>query len=201
MASVSADIHKNRPLLGAGHGNLQNSPRHDRCSFDAGDQDLLHSTFTQPQAASLLLHASNHFLSHNATEDMTQQEHVSSNGTLNSEQHSYPCLEQLLMIHPPVDLGDEVEIPDYRNPAKGGLADVYAGTYNGTRVCSVSFDCPFLCSSYSGRRQSIQDKQGPGRSHGSIQQTGGWSLHLYAQNQGSHRIYSVLGERWTSGLP
>jgi hypothetical protein len=53
-------------------------------------------------------------------------------------------LEQLLVIHPPVDLSDEVEIPDYRNPAKGGLADVHAGTYNGIRVSFHRLDCLFL---------------------------------------------------------
>jgi len=44
-----------------------------------------------------------------------------------------------MTIHPPIDLSDEVEIPDYRNPAKGGLADVYVGTYNGTRVAVKVF--------------------------------------------------------------
>jgi hypothetical protein len=57
----------------------------------------------------------------------------------------YPlCLEQLLLIHRPVDLSDEVEITDYRNPAKGGLADVHAGTYNGIWVSFHRLDCLFL---------------------------------------------------------
>jgi hypothetical protein len=93
----------------------------------------------------------------------------------------YPlCLEQLLVTHPPMDLSDEVEIIDYRNPAKGGLADVYAGTNSETKVCSVRVYYSFLCSISSGCCQSIQNKQGPGCSCGSVQQAGESYLHSYA---------------------
>jgi hypothetical protein len=101
------------------------------------------------------------------TED-SQQTHVSSDSTRDGEQPSHSRLKRLMLIQRPVDLSDAVEIPDYRNPAKGGLADVYAGTYNGTRVCFVQLYCSFLYSISPGRRQSIQDKQRPGRSRGSV---------------------------------
>ena len=74
---------------------------------------------------------------HRIFSEGSQQTHIPSDSAREGEQPSYPRLKRLMMIHRPVDLSDEVEIPDYRNPAKGGLADVYAGTYNGTRVYSV----------------------------------------------------------------
>ena len=43
-------------------------------------------------------------------------------------------LEQLMRIHQPSDLTSQVAIPNERNRAHGGLADVYAGLLSGKEV-------------------------------------------------------------------
>jgi hypothetical protein len=84
----------------------------------------------------------------------TQPTHAYDDGTQENEKRPHFCLEKLIPIHNPVDLSEKVTIPDpgYRKAAKGGLADVHVGIYNGSRVCSIHFNWFCLYSISSGRR-------------------------------------------------